>query len=391
MRRGFDLSSRRRSRLLAVLMMLCLACIDPYAPDMLSVDYGILVIDGFFVPNDTTRITLSRTVTMDAEQSAGSEPPATVGIESDHGFSLVLAPQKGQLYTAPPVTVDNQANYRLTVRTADGRVYESDYVPLHTKTSVDSVVVHEEPGGENVSFNVFAHDVSNTSRYYSFQYDETWEYSALDYSIYRWDNGVVVPRKSAAELYSCWNTRPSSEIRVTSTAQLSEDVVFDFPLAEMRQSDRRLYFAYSLNVRQYVLTPEAFNYWTATRKNSEELGGLFDPMPSQPGSNYRCTTDPGRPVVGFFTTSEVTTKRLFVKRAELRGPRELYQPTGCEKCECKALPLEDLNDENLRGYLIVDGLYEDVTSKLLGYKICQTYCLDCRLAGGTLHRPDYWQ
>src|SRR5690349_8659192 len=101
MRRGFDLSSRRRSRLLAVLMMLCLACIDPYAPDMLSVDYGILVIDGFFVPNDTTRITLSRTVTMDAEQSAGSEPPATVRIESDHGFSLVLAPQKGQLYTAP--------------------------------------------------------------------------------------------------------------------------------------------------------------------------------------------------------------------------------------------------------------------------------------------------
>jgi hypothetical protein len=372
-------------------MIMCLACIDPYSPDMLSIDYGILVIDGYFVPNDTTRITLTRTTTIDAEQSAVEEPPATVRIESDNGFSVVLTPQGGHLYTTPPLPVDTQANYRMTVRTADGRVYESEYVPLHTKTSVDSVAVHEESAGENVSFNVFSHDVANRSGYYSFQYDETWEYSAMDYSLYRWENGVVVPRKSAAELYSCWNTRQSSDIRITSTVPLSADVVFDFPLVEMRQSDRRLYFAYSLFVRQYVLTAEAFSYWTITRKNSEELGGLFDPLPAQPNSNYRCTTDPGRPVVGFFTASEVSTRRLFIKRSDLRGPHELYQPTGYEKCECKILPLEDLSEENLRGHLIVDGLYEEQTSRLLGYKICETYCLDCRLAGGTLRRPDYWQ
>jgi hypothetical protein len=381
----------KATRLVSFALLMCLGCIDPYAPDLLSIDYGILVVDGFFVPNDTTRIRLSRTVTMDSPGNSAPEPSADVRIEGDNGFSIKLAPREDQLYTAPPMSVDMTAHYKIIVRTADGKTYESKFVPVHASPAIDSLVVHEQSDSIVVTFNVFAHNPNNDARYYSYQFDETWEYSASAYSIFKFENDEVVPRRRADELYVCYQSRSSSDIRLTSTAHLSEDVVYDFPILEMRQSDRRLYQTYSLNARQYVLTPEAHAYWSIVNQNSEQLGTLFDPIPSQPIGNFTCTTDPGQPVIGFFTASEVSEKRILVKRAELSGPEELYQPTGYENCVLTILPLEDVSAANLQGLLISEGVYAEFTSELLGYKVGPAFCLDCRIKGGTTKRPSYWR
>ena len=387
----FNKPLRQLARMISGLLLMCLGCVDPYAPDLLSLDYGILVVDGFFVPNDTTRIRLSRTVTMDSPENSAPEPSADVKIVGDNGFSITLAPREGQLYTAPPMAVDITAQYKMIVRTADGKTYESTFVPMHASPPIDSLVVHEQSDSAVVTFNVFAHNPNNDARYYSYQYDETWEYTASNYSIFKYDNDKVVPRPRADELYVCYQSRSSSDIRLTSTAHLSEDVVYDYPILEMRQSDRRLYQAYSLNARQYVITPEAHAYWSIINQNSEQLGTLFDPIPSQPIGNFTCTTDPGQPVIGFFTASEVSTKRILVKRAELIGPKELYQPTGYEKCILTILPLEDVSAASLQGQLINDGVYADFTSELIGYKVGPAFCLDCRMMGGTTNRPSYWR
>lgn len=385
--------SRRRwgARTAFGFLFACLACIDPYAPDLLSIDYGILVIDGYFVPNDTTQIRLSRTATMDSPVNDVPEPPARVRIEGDNGFAITLSPHADNTYTAPPQAVDARAKYRLTVRTADGREYESKFVSVATKTSLDSVVIHEEPDGVEVSFNVFSHDSKNASRYYSYQFDETWEYIARDYSVYEFKNGVIVPRTTAAELYNCWKSRPSTDIVITTTARLSEDIVYDLPILRMRQSDRRLYFAYSLNARQYVLTPEAYDYWRIIRQNSEELGTLFDPLPAQPNGNYVCTSERSRPVLGFFTASEVSTSRVLVRREELKGPNEPYQSDGYENCASHIVALEDMTEANLAGQLINDRRFDILTFELIGYAVYPAYCLDCRMSGGTTVRPPYWR
>ena len=51
-------------------------------------------------------------------------------------------------------------------------------------------------------------------------------------------------------------------------------------------------------VNQYALTREAHEYWTLKKNNSESLGGLFDPLPSQAASNFRCVSHPDEPVFG---------------------------------------------------------------------------------------------
>ena len=383
--------TRLVTRLVSAVLLTCLGCIDPYAPDLLSIDYGILVVDGFFVPNDTTRIRLSRTVTMDSPENSAPEPLADVKIEGDNGFSITLSQHAGQLYTAPPMSVDRTARYKMSIQTADGKTYESNYIPINASPPIDSILIHEGSDSVAVTFNVFAHDLENDARYYSYQYDETWEYTAYGYSVYKYENGVIVPRKRADELFTCYKTRKSSDIRLTSTARLSDDVVYDYPVLEMRESDRRLYHAYSLNVRQYVLTADAYKYWSIVNKNSEELGTLFDPIPSQPSGNFTCISDPNQPVIGFFSASYVSTKRILVKRAELSGPQELYQPTGYERCSEIFVPLKDMSEEKLQGMLLIDRVYDRVTFELIGYKVSEAFCLDCRLMGGTTKRPSYWR
>ncbi|MEJ7664694.1 MAG: DUF4249 family protein [Hymenobacter sp.] len=54
----------------------------------------------------------------------------------------------------------------------------------------------------------------------------------------------------------------------------------------------KLYYLYSILVRQYALTPEEFAYWDKLRKNTENLGTLFDPLPSQLSGNVHRLTMP---------------------------------------------------------------------------------------------------
>jgi hypothetical protein len=43
---------------------------------------------------------------------------------------------------------------------------------------------------------------------------------------------------------------------------------------------------YSINVRQYGLTKEAYNYWQIIQKSSQQSGSIFDPQPAQVIGKY---------------------------------------------------------------------------------------------------------
>src|SRR6185312_12005360 len=109
--------------------------------------------------------------------------------------------------------------------------------------------------------------------------------------------------------------------------------------------------------------------------------------------NYACTNDPARPVVGFFTASDVSTQRLLVKREQLKGPAELYQSDGYENCPREIVLLADMSEAylNSRKLLINNRAFDPVTFELIGYSVLPEFCLDCRLRGGTTQRPPYWK
>src|SRR4029077_18302881 len=89
-------------------------------------------------------------------------------------------------------------------------------------------------------------------------------------------------------------------------------VISQVKIAQFVQNDPRLDIRYSINLRQYPLDLEAYQYWLTVQKNSQSLGGLFDLQPSQLRGNIHSVTNPTDPVLGYVSASSVTEKRIYI-------------------------------------------------------------------------------
>ncbi|MEO5980418.1 MAG: DUF4249 domain-containing protein [Chryseolinea sp.] len=374
-------------------MLFCLtfsACIEPYDTTLTDQNLYILVVDGFFVPNDTTRITLSRTTTIDYVGEARRESVAAVHIESDQGATYVLTSKGDGTFTLPPVNADLKSKYRLRINSWEGPVYTSDFVDIKANHILDSLTwTEEQVDADVIAFQIYAHDPTNSTQHYYWTYDETWQYVSNDHSIYYFKEGQIIPRKSAEELYYCWKTLSNQDYFLGNTSSLGQDVVYDYRLVEFLQTDIKFYFGYSMNVKQYGISNGGFSYWQSIKKNSQNLGSLFDPLPSQPTSNLICSNEPGRKVVGYFDASLVKTQRVFFRRQAIKGPGEKYDPTGYETCGPEFLLPADMDEAHLRNKLIVEPKFND-DGELIGYEVEREECVDCRFHGGSVTKPDYW-
>ncbi len=382
---------RYTTRIIICLCLFINGCVEPYMPSVIITDYNYLVVDGFLVGNDSTFITLSRTQAIANANTFEAEPQALVQIESESGKIYSLVEKNNGLYVAPPLALGLTDRYRLRIKTTNSREYLSEYASILSSALIDSVTFEEDREKDAIDFKIFAHDEENNSPYYLWTYDETWMYSA-GYSVYYYQGGQMLPRARADEFYFCWKTLPGNNIYLHSTTALSEDVVHDYHLFSMPQTSRKLYHGYSILVKQYALTEEAYEYWTLTKKNSESLGNLFDPMPSQAASNIRCVSHPDELAIGHFSASTVNKKRLLFTRSEITGPSSgPYSPTGYEDCEWVILELADISSETLQGKLVGDRYYDLITQELIGYTVAPEECVDCRFQGGTTKKPDYWR
>ena len=373
-----------------IIAFVAAGCIEPYSPRIITSDYRFLIVDGFLVSNDSTLIKLSRSQLIYDTKPFEAESEAFITIEGENGFTYTLYEKIKGLYVAPALSLDPAFRYRLHIRTSDASDYVSEFVPLLKSPELDSIVF-EEAVDDEINFQIYAHDPENIVRYYYWTYDETWQYSG-GYSIYKWENGQIVPRDYAGELLFCWKSNFINNFYLHATPSLSDDIVYRYPLMTIKQTSRKLYYGYSINVKQYALTREAYDYYNLTKKNSESLGTMFDPQPSQALGNIKCTSNPQQIAIGYIAASTVQKKRLFFTRHDISGPETApYEPLTDMDCDPEILELDNISDVTLEGKLIIDRHYDPVTQIFLGYLIGPEECIDCRFGGGTLQKPDYWE
>jgi hypothetical protein len=364
------------------------SCLESFEPPAITKEYNYLVVGGFLISGleDSTVVSLSRTQTIYSSSVYAMEYNAVVKIEDEQGNAYVLREHGNGKYSLPPTNFDHSKNYRLHILTHNAREYTSDFVPILSSSKLDNVSWKEVPN--NIQITLTTHDLENKTRYYLWNYDETWKYSSFDYSKYVIKNGKVEPRGSSSELYYCWRTNASNQIYIHTTKALSENVLENFPLVLIPDNDVKLYYEYSMLVKQHALSADAYAYWLTLKKNTESLGTLFDPIPSQLRGNLHSVKDPDEPVIGYFSATTLSKKRISLVRQQLTGSRRPYTETGYENCTSTVVPLKDV--ANASG-LIIGDVYDLVTQQLTGYSMAPTYCIDCRSAGGVTARPDFWE
>ncbi|RZK92261.1 MAG: DUF4249 domain-containing protein, partial [Hymenobacter sp.] len=315
----------RLIRLLPVLLLLFSSCVDTYQPDVIATPKSYFVVDGLINLRGVTTVRLSRTRSL-TTATAPVEAKATVTIRDEAGTSYPLTEQAAGTYTSAALTLDASRRYQLRVRTAAGREYASDLVAGKLTPPIDRLSWAVERNG--VQLYVDAHDATNNTRYYRWTYQETWQFQTPYYSEYELVNNTNTVRPRADNIQTCWRSESSTDIVLGNTARLSQDVVSKYPLLLPPGDSYRFRIKYSLLVQQYAQTAEEYAYWEKLKKNTESLGTLFDPLPTQLTGNVHGLTDPSELVVGYVGASSMSEKRLFIDRSEF--PASITFLTGYE-------------------------------------------------------------
>ncbi|MEP6682091.1 MAG: DUF4249 domain-containing protein [Parafilimonas sp.] len=363
------------------LFILFAGCKEAYNPHVKNAGYNYLVVEGnIIVGNDATSIHLSRTITINDTSRSQSETNATVTVESDNGDTYSLENQNNGIYSSAALNISINKNYRVHIFTADGKEYASDFVPVKQTPPIDSVSwKYDTNNGVTIYAN--AHDETNNTQYYRWEFAETWKHHAFDSSVLIYDNGSIRNRLPGEQVYGCWNVVASSETYIASTAGLSSDVVYEKPLIQIPYGSEKISDIYSIIVYQYALTKEGYEFWDNLKKNTETLGSIFDPQPFTEFGNIHCITDASEPVIGFISACSIAQQRIFIKWEQIQWP---LQSLGCMD---ELISPDKVKETFASGSLSPVGYGSNPPGSIFGDA---AECVDCRLnGGGTTVKPSY--
>jgi len=400
-----------------ILFIATAGCRKQYNPPAISAPDSYLVVEGVINSgSDSTFIKLSRTVKLSSKVTTNPEPNATVIVEGDQNTSYPLTETGGGIYSCAGLHLDNGHKYRLDIKTANGKQYLSDYVAVLDSPPIDSISYDTKGTPLGPGLNIYAntHDQSNKTRYYRWDYQETWIIHANFESFYKSNGDTVLLRDMINDnIYTCWQNDTSSTIILGSSAKLSQNVIFNSPIISIVSTAEKLGNEYSINVRQYALSAEAYTFFSNLKKNTEQLGSIFDAQPSEISGNIHAVNHASEPVIGFVCVGSPSIQRIFIKKSQLPNSwiaDKFY--TGCSlktderyvNAPCCyysfVIKGDTLNQvDEFINYnkpiafpfpVIPVGAIQRPGSPPLGYTAATKECTDCTLRGSN-KKPAFWE
>jgi hypothetical protein len=376
-----------RPVLFMITVVLAAGCLDSYPPPKGKGTANTLVVEALIDPdNGTGSVTLTRSIPLASVERPKAESRAEVTIEDESGFSFKLPETEPGIYKISSAALSIDKKYRLNIRTSQNSIYQSDYIVSKRTPPIDTISYAVVNDG--LEIRVSAHDPTGNSQYYRWRYTETWEYFSSYSSQYRIQSpGVVVDRAFNESLQHCWKTQSGLPMLMESTVRLKEDRVTNFPLLVIPGNSIKLSVKYSILLRQQALTEEAYNYWSTLQRITENLGGLYDPLPAELKGNISCITDPSESVIGFFSGGSIEEKRIFLRAKDLPAGLLRY---NSPVCQIDTLWAADLPGTPV-GTLLIGAIYNEEYTRIIAYTTAENWCIDCQAyGGGVLIKPDFW-
>ena len=381
-------AARFKNMILLLIPGSLLGCRQIYSPPTRAANLNWLVVDGILVDGpDSTIINLSRTenLTDSSVFTPNPETGASVTVTGVNGDHFNLTESSPGRYTSPGLGLQTGMQYRLNILTAQGVRYQSDTIRARLTPPIDSINWQFQPDGVHIYAST--HDPTNSARYYRWRYQETWEYHPAYESVLIYKNGLVVQRDSSQMVYNCWHNDSSTNLILASSANLSDDIIYQQPVLTIPRGSQQISVEYSVNVQQYVLDASAYNYWLLLQQNTEQLGSLFDAQPSQLNGNIHNLSNPNEPVLGYVTASTVQQQRIFINTYQILTWDYPAPSLSCLEIVVPPDP-ESMAYYFGAGYVPIN--IDFPPSGFAGYFAALATCVDCTLQGGSLVRPAYW-
>ncbi len=389
------------------ILLFQMGCTEPYEIETINYE-KVLVVESTITNEMKPQVVkLSRTSTLDNPQIL-IENNATVTVSGNSGetYSFSQDNETGFYISNQAFSAQPNVAYTLDIQTQDGKSYKSSAVILPSALEMDQVYAERiedlNDDKDGVQVLVDTEDETGNAKYFRYEYEETYKITApypspFDSEIinYNPSNGtyeVVLTPREPEEI--CYSTEISTGISQTTTTELNENRVFRFPVRYLSKLDPKLQTRYSILVKQYVQSVEAYTFYKIVKELGSVESLLSQGQPGYVAGNMVSEVNPDEKVLGFFEASSMTSKRIYFN----------YQDFGLEKppyfIECEPLLL-DYNDNTIldndadeREVIYTQLTYFDYQvlnlSQLTLYLIVQPECSVCTSFSSNV-RPDFWE
>ena len=382
------------------LATVAVSCIDEYTiPKATAVAYEAeIAIEGRILAGEESVVYLSYTTPLNSEEAAPDILNAQIYVIGQNGYRSEAAEFdiENDCYVIDTRTLENNTHYALEV-TVDGETYQSEFQPLLTSPEIDEVTWQENESSVSIYVTTLAE--KDEPRHFMWSFEEDWEFHAeVDIRgndeikpIYVKEHYPGLTEAHNPYLF-CWMHDVSRNLLLHSTANLSENLAENIKLHEISIEDIRISYIYSILVKQWSLSDEAYRYFHTAKQYTEESEGLFTPILSDYQGNIVCTTNPNKRAHGYVLASSVATKRIFIYEEEFKHMRTLYSTPNCFSMNW---------ERESASFGAVLGTYPWLSPWVIMARDGNPYvqdalmytwfCVDCRhTPGATKKRPDFW-
>ena len=376
---------------LQITMAICItsvffvSCEIHYDPPVDSAKDHYLVIEGYINANGLTQIKLSRTRTISHGDTAAyiNETGANVVIEDNQNNLYPLNEDGDGIYSAS-FNLDSTRQYQLHISTKNYKEYVSNFVECKPSPPIDTISWSLKNGGLQLFANT--HDSQNLTHFYRWSYVETWEFHSYFNSHLIWNKDLnkVVPRTEQVNI--CWITKNSTGTFLANSTKLNQDVINEAPLNLIPFGDNRISVLYSTLVTQYTLDSAGYNYWSAMKGNSENMGSVFATQPNQLKGNIHCITDSSEIVIGYINAGTEKQQRIYISNSQM-PPNWNVTPL----CYITNVPKDSIvyylgGGTAGTGLIPIDTILDPQSR--FAYTSSFTNCLDCTTYG-TTEKPGF--
>jgi len=311
------------------------SCRVPYEPDI-EADQEILVVDAFLTNHTgASYVKLSMATPFDLDMNYPSVQSATVYL-TDGNHNLISFSETSAGYYEPNIAFAGEINvtYKLYVKLPDGNIYVSEPETIPEGMEPDSVY-----GGydqvEYLTEDDFGKTVMVTEDVCAMYFNYIGDIAAPHF---RYNSSqlieYVIPSMMGG--FYCWKTETDNKLRFTNEKYTSssgnifkQEVSSSPPTTQMMVHDitagpygwvlsdsmimvreyRRI-----VELDQYRLNDDSYEYYKSLTAQSEAEGKLFDPVISQIKGNISCVNDASKIVLGFFEASNLMTMSYVIRR-----------------------------------------------------------------------------
>lgn len=302
--------------IILIITALTFGCREPFEPEIENQQAGILVVEGY-LDSEGLKSELRLSTTTNVSDTVKFVPVkrALISLISGTGSVFPLEENTDGLYYFEQNIPEDQ-EYRLEILLTTGEKYLSDLLkPIITPPIQEAGYVRDEQGIE-VFVNTKGDENADD---FLWTFEEDWIFLPRFKVMYIYKPEImdVVPISEEERIDLCYKSESNSDILLETSSRFEEQVVFRKTITEIPEGDERLMQRYSILISQKAIPQESLEFWETLKKNTDDIGSIFSPLPSLIGGNFTLEGNPNKPVIGFVSLGVVRQERVYIDRRDI--------------------------------------------------------------------------